>query len=158
MVAVLYHWRICVNLNMVRKILLVVGSAISIDASAQNKSNISLKFAGGDTVYVPQRYWPEMPNTLNSKDPAYKMQLKGNNGEGFDIYESAQDNMPILVPDKDNTAKMPVVITGIPSKRIKLIPRMEIKPLADTPLPAVPFNYEKFVPKKGTTKQPKPLF
>jgi hypothetical protein len=35
--------------------------------------------------------------------PAYK----GNNGAGFDIYESTVDNMPLLVPDKTNPAIKP---------------------------------------------------
>ena len=29
---------------------------------------------------------------------------KGNNSSGFDIYESTVDNMPLLVPDKNNDA------------------------------------------------------
>ena len=43
---------------------------------------------------------------------------KGNNGNGFDIYESTVDNMPLLVPDKNNDAMQP---TG-PSEKI---PKLE---------------------------------
>ncbi|HJV20796.1 MAG TPA: hypothetical protein VJ552_13010 [Sediminibacterium sp.] len=143
---------------MVRKIILVVGSAISIGAAAQNKNDLSLRFAGPDTVFVPQRNRSEIPNALSGKDPAYKMQLKGNNGEGFDLYESAVDNMPILVPDKSNTSRMPVVIsTPAPNSMIRISP-WELKPRTDTLPPAAPFNYEKFVPRKGRTKEPNPLF
>ncbi len=36
---------------------------------------------------------------------------KGNNGNGFDIYESTVDNMPLLVPDKNNDA-VPSTVPG----------------------------------------------
>lgn len=133
---------------MVSKLILVVGSAISVCASAQNRNELSLRLNNPDTVYVPQRYQSEMPNALNSKDPAYKMQLKGNNGAGFDLYESATDNMPILVPDKSNTSRMPVVITTPALNNMMRVYPRELKPMTDTIPPVAPFNFKKFVPKK----------
>ena len=47
-----------------------------------------------------------MPNAITTKPlpPVYK----GNNGKGFDIYESKVDNMPMLVPDSSYSYNMPV--------------------------------------------------
>jgi hypothetical protein len=54
---------------------------------------------GGETVPIDN-----MPNAISSKSvpPAYK----GNNGRGFDIYESQSDGMPILMPDSANKASL----------------------------------------------------
>ncbi|MDD2792691.1 MAG: hypothetical protein PHD73_05900 [Sediminibacterium sp.] len=143
---------------MISKLILVVGSAVCVCASAQNRNDLLLRPNHPDTVYLPQRNQPEIPNALGSKDPAYKIQLKGNNGAGFDLYESPLDHMPVLVPDKSNTSRMPVVIsTPAPGNMMRNYSR-ELKPLPDTIPPAAPFNYKKFIPKKESGKEKKTLF
>jgi hypothetical protein len=47
-----------------------------------------------------------MPNALKKNDPNLKMKLKGNNQQGFDLYESPVDNMPILSPDSANKSSL----------------------------------------------------
>ncbi len=72
-----------------------------------------------------------MPNVLTPslvlpyKSPKYL----GNNGKGFNIYESQVDNMPILVPDSTNRNIMP----GQKNKlQHYLIPKNPVNPLIDS--------------------------
>ena len=45
-----------------------------------------------------------MPNALNGfKDEQQKV---GNNGKGFDVYQSTVDNMAVLKPDAQNLASL----------------------------------------------------
>ena len=48
-----------------------------------------------------------MPNAIKvtTEKPVYR----GNNGQGFDVYESQLDRMGILMPDSTNQPKMPVL-------------------------------------------------
>ena len=41
-----------------------------------------------------------MPNVLKGQNLG--LQYKSNNGQGFDIYESGVDRMPVLMPDNAN--------------------------------------------------------
>lgn len=45
-----------------------------------------------------------MPNVLKGQNLELKYQ--SNNGQGFDIYESGFDRMPVLIPDKNNAASL----------------------------------------------------
>lgn len=46
-----------------------------------------------------------MPNAISPLKPLSQQQVyKGNNGIGFDIYESKIDHMPVLMPDSANEA------------------------------------------------------
>lgn len=79
-----------------------------------------------------------MPNAITVKPapPVYR----GNNGKGFDIYDSRIDNMPILVPDSSFASNM-------------LMPKMGLrnfKSLQDT-VPSIkflgPLNKKQWLPK-----------
>lgn len=83
-----------------------------------------------DTIVIGDQVTPidRMPNLLPTKPspPIYK----GNNDQGFDIYESSVDKMPVLMPDSANKASLKYgsvkKIPGIyqmPAKRIYLMPR-----------------------------------
>jgi hypothetical protein len=45
-----------------------------------------------------------MPNALKGQN--FGLKLQSNNGQGFDVYESAIDRMPVLMPDKSNSASL----------------------------------------------------
>lgn len=48
-----------------------------------------------------------MPNAIKVQPfPSANSVYKGNNGEGFDIYGSGVDNMPVLMPDSVNAAML----------------------------------------------------
>lgn len=48
-----------------------------------------------------------MPNAIRVQPfPSSNSVYKGNNGEGFDIYGSGVDNMPVLMPDSMNAAML----------------------------------------------------
>jgi hypothetical protein len=63
-----------------------------------------------------------MPNAITVKPlpPVYR----GNNGQGFDIYDSQIDNMAVLKPDSSFGSNMPVA--KMPG--IKQIPRVSVLP------------------------------
>jgi hypothetical protein len=78
---------------------------------------------GGDAVPIDN-----MPNaiTLKQAPPVYR----GNNGRGFDIYESTLDGMPVLIPDSSNkaslnngTVKKLQGVYQVPNSRIYMVPR-----------------------------------
>lgn len=45
-----------------------------------------------------------MPNALKGQN--FGLKLQSNNGQGFDVYESGIDRMPVLMPDKSNSASL----------------------------------------------------
>ncbi|OYU55306.1 MAG: hypothetical protein CFE25_10180 [Chitinophagaceae bacterium BSSC1] len=45
-----------------------------------------------------------MPNALKGQN--FGLKYQSNNGQGFDIYESGIDRMPVLMPDKNNSASL----------------------------------------------------
>lgn len=45
-----------------------------------------------------------MPNAFKGKN--FGLLYQSNNGQGFDIYESDVDRMPVLMPDKTNTTSL----------------------------------------------------
>jgi hypothetical protein len=59
----------------------------------------TIVIGGGETPPIDN-----MPNAFTKKTspPVYK----GNNGHGFDIYESSIDGMPVLMPDSSNKASL----------------------------------------------------
>lgn len=49
-----------------------------------------------------------MPNAINQQQVAYlKPVFRNNNGNGFDVYESPLDSMPVIKPDETFTSNMP---------------------------------------------------
>ncbi len=71
---------------------------------AQEKSIVLLNKNILDTI----NYHPNgsMPNALKKNDPNLKMKFKGNNQQGFDIYESPLDKMLIISPDSANKSSL----------------------------------------------------
>ena len=76
-----------------------------------------------DTIIFPKKQNPydNMPNAIirKSQPDVYV----GNNGNGFDIYRSQIDNMPVAKPDKSFTSNMPVfnyqLLPDIPSGKME---------------------------------------
>jgi hypothetical protein len=81
--------------------LLLLFCFITKVSAAQEKPLVLLNNKFKDT----NNYQPNgsMPNALKKNDPNLKMKLKGNNQQGFDVYESPLDNMPIFSPDSSIT-------------------------------------------------------
>ncbi len=75
------------------------------------KKALPLPHAGSilmDAIILPKKQNPfdNMPNAITRKiQPDVYV---GNNGNGFDIYRSQMDNMPVAKPDKSFTSNMPV--------------------------------------------------
>lgn len=83
-----------------------------------NGNRIHLKKLPGDNQIVFGYKIPDtnglaaMPNAITQfKDQQKKI---GNNKQGFDIYLSQVDNMPILKPDAQNLASLPYAVKIIP--------------------------------------------
>lgn len=81
--------------------------------SVQLRTDTLISIAKPDTILPNLReQWrrnqiPQngMPNAFTVKPPMPV--YKGNNGQGFDIYESRIDGMPTLVPDSSFSSGMP---------------------------------------------------
>jgi hypothetical protein len=95
---------------------------------ASTKANFLKTFP--DTIVIGGNAAPidNMPNAITIKPapPVYK----GNNGRGFDIYESTIDGMPVLMPDSSNKAslnngavKKTQGVYQLPNSRIYLVPQ-----------------------------------
>lgn len=129
--------------------LLLLGLASS--AFSQSNLTYSVIYPGSsntirDTVIQPfkddlkKNQVPDygMPNAITVKPlpPVYR----GNNGQGFDIYNSQIDNMAVLKPDSSFRSNMPVAkMPGIKQMpRVSVLPDNIIKP-NDT-IPATKFS------------------
>jgi hypothetical protein len=117
-----------------------------------------------DTTISPISPNETMPNALSKNNPNLKLKQKGDNGNGFDIYESELDKMAILVPNKKNSHYMPNSIrpqnipNGINLKDIYLDSNSNRKPNYQAPIhidtsqfPG--FSYKKFSPKVDQKKK-----
>jgi hypothetical protein len=64
-----------------------------------------------------------IPNAIrNQQQPAFV--FKGNNGGGFDIYQSTIDGMTVLRPDKNNPSNIPTIGYPIhPNKTVLISPK-----------------------------------
>jgi hypothetical protein len=110
-----------------KKVLLL----LFLFATTKNWGQASIKIAknGKDTIVVfnqdssinKQRSVDNMPNALQGRQD--KLQLIGNNSQGFDLYQSSIDNMMILKPDANNAASlntMPVAAAKTTNGLLKL--------------------------------------
>jgi hypothetical protein len=99
--------------------LLCFGIKLSV---AQSRPVIKLNQGNKDTI--PEQIFPKgaMPNALQKNDPSLQSKLKGNNKNGFDIYESNLDRMTILIPDSVNKASL-----GISSPKQNQTQRLKLK-------------------------------
>ena len=106
--------------------ILLLGSMVSSGFSQMTYKTIVTPQNKSLTDTTIRRYQDElrkkqvpdfgMPNAIKIK-PQPDV-YRGNNGQGFDIYESSIDNMPILKPDKNNGSNMPVLKFETPEKNI----------------------------------------
>ncbi len=137
------------------KPLLVLGFLLIIGiTSAHYRPIIKLNPLQPVTSFKQKLPQNRMPNTL-ALIALNKMQvLKGNNGEGFDLYESTFDGMTIASPDKSQVYSIP---NGLQKSNLLLIPNPSDfntsnlqtnipKPFNDT-FYIPPFNTKKFNPK-----------
>lgn len=137
---------------MYKRILLLLLLGVYLSADAQYKPMVKRVPSQLDTVMLPTYPDRSIPNALQKNDANRKLIKKGNNGNGFDIYESTVDNMPVLVPDKENLASLGVkgnkqfLFDILPQKRIAENYRAPQSFLDSFNIP--PFKTDKFVPKK----------
>lgn len=102
-----------------RNILPIIIGMFAVSASQAQEStsrpvSVIQQTTDQDTGNLPRKPFLErnqlpkngMPNKYNEKSipPVYSH----NNGKGFDVYGSALDNMPMLMPDSDYVTGMPV--------------------------------------------------
>ena len=87
----------------------------------QKKSPMTKLYLGNDSAAVSnlfKRYrlnqqfsqspYNNMPNAINQQQVTYlKPVFRNNNGNGFDVYESPLDSMPIVKPDATFSSNMP---------------------------------------------------
>jgi|GEM_PF-3343033 len=89
-------------------------SVLALFSCSTAFSQVKIKINGKDTVInipldngmpsqAPSNAY-RMPNALSSL--VDNQQLKGNNQQGFDIYQSQVDNMPVLKPDAANLSSL----------------------------------------------------
>ena len=90
------------------KSIFIAGCLLTIgNASAQYQPIIKLNPAKLDTFLIHKSPQNQIPNAL-AQSNIYKMLIpKGNNGEGFDLYESTIDGMTIAQPDKTQLYTIP---------------------------------------------------
>lgn len=89
-----------------------------------------------------------MPNALKGFHDA--QQKVGNNGKGFDVYQSSVDNMPVLKPDAQNLGTLTYTIKRLP--QIACSGSIEIT--EETPLQ----NFKYYKPLTGKEKKLLELF
>lgn len=67
----------------------------------------------------------QMPNAVrNQLQPS--IIYKGNNGSGFDIYQSTLDGMAIISPDKNNKSHIPTIGHAIDPKIALIMPKQAL--------------------------------
>lgn len=65
-----------------------------------------------------------MPNALKGQN--FGLKYQSNNGQGFDIYQSGVDRMPVLMPDKNNMASLEIIKT---QNQPSLLPLRKYQPI-----------------------------
>ncbi len=121
-------------------------------ASAQYKPIVKLKSIQVDTSQKSPKNL--MPNALALVEVNKMQILKGNNGQGFDFFESTIDGMTVAKPDKSQLIVMP---NGLQKNQLQIIiepsefntGNLQIRipqPFNDT-FYIPPFNTKKFNPK-----------
>jgi hypothetical protein len=78
-----------------KQICLLLCLLVSLSVLAQ-KSSLVIVPSDKDSII--------MPNALKGQN--FGLKYQSNNGQGFDIYESGIDRMPVLMPDKNNSASL----------------------------------------------------
>lgn len=98
-----------------KQISLLVCLLISQSLLAQKSSLVIVQPAKDSII---------MPNALKGQN--FGLKYQSNNGQGFDIYESGMDRMPVLVPDKNNMASLEIIKT---QNQPSLLPLRKYQPI-----------------------------
>ncbi len=128
-------------------------------ASAQYQPLVKINPLHLDTSLVQKSPKNIMPNALALVEVNKMQILKGNNGEGFNLFESNLDGMTIVSPDKSQSYSIP---NALQKKQLFLITNpsdvntgnFQIRipqPFTDT-MYIPPFNTKKFNPIAGFKK------
>lgn len=144
---------------MIKPILLVGFLLVVGFASAQYLPIIKTKPSKIDTSFLPIEPKNQIPNVLAHSNFNKMLIPKGNNGEGFDLYESTFDGMTVAKPDKSQLYIMP---NGLQKNQLQIIVEpsefntgnLQIRipqPFTDT-MYIPPFNTKKFNPSSGFKK------
>ena len=128
-------------------------------ASAQYQPMIKLNPPNSDTFLIQRSPQNQIPNALAQRNINQMLIPKGNNGEGFDLYESTIDRMTIAQPDKTQlytirniTPKNQLLIIANPSEFNTGNLQIKIpQPFTDT-MYIPPFNTQKFNPNARSKK------
>jgi hypothetical protein len=83
----------------------------------QKKQAALLQLLQGKTAPINNN----MPNAIRDTPPPV---YNGNNGQGFDVYRSQVDNMPILMPDSVNAASLKMKVDPKRSSSIFIQPKI----------------------------------
>ncbi len=123
-------------------------------ATAQYNPIVKLKPSQLDTSFKQEIPKNRMPNALANLE-SNKLQIKlGNNGQGFDLYESTIDGMTIASPDKSQSYSIPnslqknqsILITKPSEFNTNNLQLRIPQPFTDS-FYIPPFNTKKFNPK-----------
>ena len=116
-------------------LLLMISLFIGMVIQAQNKTPTSFSIKPADTSIIPKAYpyqkfkWKDsLADQLRKKFFGNKMPVAGsmrkgfvylgNNQNGFDVYQTMQDNMYILKPDSTFVSNMPVLKSSIEQRPV----------------------------------------
>jgi hypothetical protein len=98
-----------------KQVVLLLGLLMTLSAYAQKSSLVIVQSAKDSLI---------MPNALKGQN--FGLKYQSNNGQGFDIYQSGVDRMPVLVPDKNNMASLEMIKT---QNQPSLLPLRKYQPI-----------------------------
>ncbi|MEY2903902.1 MAG: hypothetical protein RLY89_3008 [Bacteroidota bacterium] len=98
-----------------KQVVLLLGLLMTLSAYAQKSSLVIVQSAKDSLI---------MPNALKGQN--FGLKYQSNNGQGFDIYQSGVDRMPVLVPDKNNMASLEKIKT---QNQPSLLPLRKYQPI-----------------------------
>ena len=128
-------------------------------ASAQYQPIIKLNPLQSDTSFSQKLPKDLIPNALAQYELNKMLLLKGNNGDGFDMYQSTIDGMTIASPDKSQSYNIP---NSLPKNKLLIIAKssefntgnLQLRipqPFTDT-MYIAPFNTKTFSSKSAFKK------
>jgi hypothetical protein len=98
-----------------KQVVLLLGLLMTQSAYAQKSSLVIVQPAKDSII---------MPNALKGQN--FGLKYQSNNGQGFDIYQSGVDRMPVLMPDKNNMASLEIIKT---QNQPSLLPLRKYQPI-----------------------------
>lgn len=119
-----------------KQVVLILGLLMTQSAYAQKSSLVIVQPAKDSII---------MPNALKGQN--FGLKYQSNNGQGFDIYQSGVDRMPVLVPDKNNMASLEIIKT---QNQPSLLPLRKYQPILPNNNQGLPFQNDSLIiaPKK----------